>query len=302
MAMQRIYVTIDTEMDNDTHWGKHYPPTFTSIVQGVPEMLRPIWNKYMVHPIYFVSPEVLDNEMAVKVLKEEVSLGAIIGAHLHPEYIEPEKIWGKEIEQHNAKFPCSEYSFEVEKEKIANLTKLIYEKFGIKPVWYRAARFGADIDTISILRELGYKYDSSVTPNIDWSAKGGPQHQLAPHESYRISEKNFYKEAETEEEWSGIKEYPVTIMGKRWGMLGRILPNNWLFYRWLRPTHMTYIELKNIVLDMQKNNYADGVMMFHSMEIMINKTPYVRNKVMQRYYLWRLDKILEFAMKQGIKL
>ena len=70
--MKRIYVTLDTEMDNDPHWGKHFPPKYTSITEGIPQLLRPIWDKYNVHPIYFVSPEVLYYPPCVAILREEV--------------------------------------------------------------------------------------------------------------------------------------------------------------------------------------------------------------------------------------
>ena len=300
--MKKIYVTLDTEMDNDQHWGKHYPPEYSSVTEGIPKMLRPIWDKYEVHPIYFVSPEVLYDEKCVTVLKAEIMKGAIIGAHLHPEYIEPERIWGKEIENVTAKFPCTAYSSEIEKEKLINLTQLIEQKLQIKPIWYRAARFGADTETIKILAELGYKYDSSVTPHIDWSSKGGPRHSVAPEKSYPIARDNIYSLSNNENVFSGVIEKPVTILGKRWGVCGKILPDNWLFYKWLRPTHMTYIELKNVIRKMEKEHFEEGVMMFHSMEIMINKTPYVRNKWMQKYYLWRLEKTLNYAKKLGYEL
>ena len=39
--MKRIYVTLDTEMDNDEHWGKHYPPEYSSVIEGIPKLLRP---------------------------------------------------------------------------------------------------------------------------------------------------------------------------------------------------------------------------------------------------------------------
>lgn len=300
--MKKIYVTLDTEMDNDQHWGKHYPPEYSSVTEGIPHMLRPIWDKCDVHPIYFVSPEVLYDEQCVTVLRDEIEKGAIIGAHLHPEYIEPERIWGKDIENATAKFPCTEYSDSIEKEKLLNLTQLIEQKLQVKPIWYRAARFGADTETIRILAELGYQYDSSVTPHIDWSSKGGPKHNKAAEKGYRISKSSIYSIARDEEEFSGIVEKPVTIFGKRWGIFGKILPDNWLFYRWLRPTHMTYMELKNMIRKMEKEHFEEGVMMFHSMEIMINKTPYVRNKWMQKYYLWRLEKVLKYAKKMGYEL
>jgi len=299
--MGRIYVTLDTEMDKDEHWGKHFPPRFTSLTDGIPQYLRPIWDRCNVHPIYYVSPEVLYNDESVDILKNEITRGAMIGAHLHPEYVEPYKIWGKEIENKKSQFPCSEYSYEIEKEKLINLTQLINEKLGVTPIWYRAARFGADIDTIKILNELGYQYDSSVTPHIDWSRKGGQNHSNAQQGSYKISKNGLYLTAK-EDDFSGIIEKPVTIFGKRWGLIGKLLPENWLFYRWLRPTHMTYLELKGVINKMVKSDMDEGVMMMHTMEIMINKTPYVRNKWMQKYYLWRLEKSLIYAKRQGYEL
>ncbi len=298
--MKRIYVTIDTEMDGDKHWTKHYPAKYSSITEGIPCFFRPIWDKFRVHPIYFISPEILYDDICIKILKEEINKGAIIGAHLHPEYIEPDNIFGEKMDKVNPQFPCYQCSDEIEKKKLENLTKLIEQKLGVRPIWYRAARFGADTATINALRELGYIYDSSVTPNIDWSAKGGPDHRHGKLRKYKISKSDIYGEDSTGT--SGIYEVPITILGKRFGIIGKLLPDNWLFYRWLRPTHMTLFELKGIIADMERNCLEEGVMMFHSMEIMINKTPYVRNKWMQKYYLWRLDKTLQYAVKKGYQL
>ena len=295
--MKRLWITIDTEMDADIHWKKHWPPTYTSIIEGIPNMLRPIWDEFDAHPIYFVSPEVLYSDECCEVLSNEISKGAIIGAHLHPEYIEPVKIWGKEIEGVEPQFPCYAYSTDIEREKIKNLTRLIEEKLNVSPEWYRAARFGADTDTINILRELGYKYDSSVTPYIDWSLKGGPNHSQGNIKPYIVAEHNIYTENNNN---NGLIEMPVTIRGNRWGALGKIFPDNWLFYRWLRPTHMTCLELSALINEIAEEENI--VMMFHSMEIMINKTPYVRNRGMQNYYLFRLRKSLEKAKNKGFSL
>ena len=49
---KRVWVTIDTEMDADVHWKKHWPPQYTSVCEGITKMLRPIWDRYNVHPIY----------------------------------------------------------------------------------------------------------------------------------------------------------------------------------------------------------------------------------------------------------
>ena len=292
---RNLWVSIDTEMDADIHWKKRWPPEYSSVCEGIPKLLRPIWDEYHVHPIYFVSPEILYSEACCSILKGEIAKGAIIGAHLHPEYIAPDSRWGEGIERIEPQFPNSACSVVEEKEKICNLTNLIKDKLGVRPIWYRAARFGDDLDTINSLKELGYQYDSSVTPNIDWTSKEGPNHSKAPLTSYQISVENFYQKGN-----SGVQEVPVTILGKRFGIMGKLFPNNWLFYRWLRPTHMTYLEMKHIISELSEQK--ELVMMFHSMEIMVNKTPYVRAKWMQRYFVWRLRKILSYAGSKGYLL
>lgn len=290
-----LYVTVDTEMDADPHWRKAFPPQFSSVLYGIPRILRPMWDRHHVTPIYFVSPEVAENRKCCEVLKRELKKGAVIGAHLHPEYIEPDK---KAVAKNTpAEFPCNAYNKEIEKQKLDNLTRLIEKNIGVTPIWYRAARFGADADTISILEELGYRYDSSFTPCIDWSDRGGPDHTATPLKRYYINTNDIYHADDHIN--TGIQEFPVTIMGKRWGIAGRILPENWLFYRWIRPSHMFYLEERQMIRQLKKQQVRDIVMMFHSMEVMVGKTPYVRAKWMQAYYLWRLEKTLSFAQKMG---
>lgn len=291
---RKLYVTIDTEMDADIHWKKTKPAKFSSVIEGIPLILRPIWDKYEIKPIYFVSPEVVENDECCQILRKEIEKGAIIGAHLHPEYIEPCKEDPDKVQEE--KFPCIAYSQEVEKAKINNLANLIKNRLGVQPEWYRAARFGADRDTIEILQELGFKYDSSFTPYIDWTDKGGPNHKLAPLNSYYIEFPNIYKDSGMA---GGIKEYPITIMGKRLGIFGELLPDKWLFYQWIRPSHMSYIEQRHMIKILKKTGIRDIVMMFHSMEVMIGKSPYVRTRWMQKYYIWRLRKTIEYAKKQG---
>lgn len=282
--MKTLYITIDTEMDADIHWKKWEPRSFSSVLEGIPQIYRPVWDEYKINPIYFVSPEVVENEACCRILKSEILKGAVIGAHLHPEYIEPFKKRADEIR--TEQFPCFDYGKDIEKDKIKNLKDMIFNNLGVIPLWYRAARFGADEDTIEILEELGFKYDSSFTPFIDWSAKGGPNHKDVPITPYIIGKHK-------------IIEYPITIAGRRWGLFGNLCPDNWLFYQWLRPTHMTYIEQRSLIKNMSRKKESHLIMMFHSMEVMINKTPYVRNKWMQDYFIWRLKKTIEFALKEG---
>ncbi len=294
----RLFVSVDTEPDCDLKWKRSNPLTFTSVTYGIPKLLRPIWNKYRISPIYFVSPEVVMNEECCKVLKEEIEKGAIIGSHLHSEYIEPNITITDPAGKPSSEYPCYAHSEDIETKKIENLTKLIQKNIGVKPIWYRAARYGADLDTIKSLAKLGYRYDSSATPDIDWSKQGGPNHSRAPKQPYYISNQDFYTPAKDKKNGLGIIEVPITISGKRGGILGKVLPNSWLFYRWLRPTHMTLWESKAIIREFKKtHDSATLMMMFHSMEVIPEATPFIRNKFMQKEFLKRLEKTIEFAQR-----
>lgn len=295
MNLNNFYITIDTEPDCDIRWHRSSPLTFTSVTYGIPKLLRPIWDKYDINPIYFVSPEVANNDQCCRVLKEEIEQGAIIGAHLHSEYVAP-NITIKNIPGSlSSEFPCYAHSDEIEFQKIKNFTNIIRDRLGIRPIWYRAGRYGADINTIKSLSKLGYKYDSSVTPGISWKDKGGPDYTKAPEQPYYISKDNFYRKAPSPVESIGIIEVPITISGKRFGFLRSFFPDNWLFYRWLRPTHMTVFEQKLLIREfIKKYKNPVLVMMFHSMEIVPKKSPFVRNKLMQTLFLRRIEDTIKY--------
>ncbi len=281
-----LCITIDTEPDCDIHWKRSDPLTFESVLSGIPNILRPLWSRYDIKPVYFVSPEVVQNDDCCRVLKQEIQLGAEIGTHLHSEYIEPQKKYESFAGTPSDEFPCFAYSSEIELVKIKNLTELIVKKLGVNPVSYRAARYGADLDTIRSLEKLDYKIDSSVTPEIDWSSRGGPNHSKAPKQPYFVSADNFYAAGS-----SKILEVPITISKKRIFFLPA---GSWLFFRWLRPSHMTLTEMKILVKEFIRN-YKDPVlnMMFHSMETLPGKTPFVRNKFQQKMCFNRLEKIIK---------
>lgn len=286
-------ITIDTEPDCDIHWKRSRPVTFESVTFGIPSILRPIWDKFGIRPVYFVSPEVVESDECCRTLKDEIARGAEIGTHLHSEYIEPQRKHEDIAGTASDEFPCFAYDAEIELAKIKNLTELIEKKLGVRPVSYRAARYGADLDTIKALEKLGYKVDSSVTPDTDWRSYGGPDHSRAPKQPYFISQTDYYSAGR-----GAILEVPITVSGKRLPFL----PGRWMFYRWLRPTHMMAFEMKSLVSEFARN-YPSPVLnlMFHSMEVLPGKTPFVRTKLGQKMYLCRLNSILRYITKMGFE-
>jgi len=292
--MEKTFIiTIDTEPDCDTSWKRSDPLVFESVLIGVPQILRPIWNKFEIKPVYFVSPEVVRDPQCCEVLKKEIQFGAEIGTHLHSEYIEPQKKYENFAGTPSKEYPCFACSTEVEFEKIKNLTDLIAKNLGVRPVSYRAARYGADLDTIKSLEKLDYKVDSSITPHIDWSYQSGPDHSKAPEQPYFISSDDYYSPGS-----SKILEVPISISKKRFFLL----PDKWFFHRWLRPTHMTVFEMKLLVKEFLKK-YDTPVfnMMFHSMEIIPGKTPFVKTALAQKAYINKLEIIIAYLKEKSFQ-
>ena len=296
MCQKRIFVTIDTEPDCDTNWNRIYPREYSNIREGIPKYLRPIWKKHNICPIYLLSPEIFWDSPSIDVLKSELKKGARVGSHLHSEYIGPNIKPPNKIGR-SSEYPCYAHANNIEYQKLMNLTNMISDVFGVTPLWYRAARYGADLCTVRALEKLGYLYDTSVTPGINWKNKGGPDFTDFPNQPYYISDKKFSKRKKNKK---GIKEYPISIIGKRFGQLGKLFPNKWYLYRWLRPSVSTYYEMRTIIEDFEAFFKApELVMMFHSNECVPGKSPYTRNELMHKLFLKRLDNILSLLKKKG---
>ncbi|MBF0216327.1 MAG: hypothetical protein HQL30_04955 [Candidatus Omnitrophica bacterium] len=283
-------LTIDTEPDCDARWKQRVPLEFESFLRGVPLFLRPILDRFEVPPVYLVTPGMLTSVECCRLLKEELVKGAEIGSHLHVAR-------GIASCQEIAKGPrgtymCSAYPDEIEYRELKDHDENIKKVLGVKATSFRAGRYGADINTITSLSRLGYTVDTSVTPGINWAVKGGPDFSGYPEQPYFVDTEN--KEFSSASAKRGILEVPVTINGKR----APFLPDKWLFYRWLRPSFMTGLELRALVDDVVGRNGDRGIvvlcMMFHSMELIPGMSPYVRDRLSQKYFFMKLERIFGY--------
>lgn len=288
--MSKIFltITIDVEPDCSRNWSRSTPLTYKSVTHGIPHVLQPLFNRYSAKPTYFLSPEVIEHDDSVRALST-LNGRYELGIHLHPEFTAPAKEYDRYDGVQAMKFACYDYSDDIEFRKLENLTEDFKRRFGYRPLCYRAGRFGADIHTVRSLSQLGYLVDSSVTPHIDWGRQGGPDFREFPAQPYFIDPDNFTKELAG----SKILEVPVTIGGKRLPFL----PDHWLFYNWLRPTHMSVWEQKKLI-EQYIRTYKEApniifCMMFHSMEIIPGASPYARNQQSANGILSRLNSTLK---------
>ena len=100
--------------------------------------------------------------------------------------------------------------------KIERLTAAITAAFGTSPVAFRAGRYGIGPHSWALLREAGYRLDSSVRAGYDYGADGGPDFTALGNAAFRVE---------------GLIELPLTTVftglarrggGRLHRMLGRV--------------------------------------------------------------------------------
>lgn len=311
--MQRILlaITIDTEHDCSPTWHTADPLTFTSVTEGIPQRLQPIFNKYGARPTFLLTAGVMEDEASIKTLCELEGIYEL-GTHLHGDFVEPERSIKYYPNTLASEMQCF-YPVEIESAKLRNLTSLYKNRFGCAPLSFRAGRFGADAQTLAQLVQLGYKVDTSVTSNVVWDDPYGHlDFTCAPEQPYYPSSDGICNEGELD-----ILEVPVTIdrhvlppsfLRKFFVVSGvQNIPKvgNFLFKPlWLRPsfssTRNMISVIKRYVTRYQDEQMIVLNMMFHSMEVMPGKSPYVLTKKDCRSFLGRIEAVLAYCSNEGV--
>lgn len=292
-----LCVSIDCECDKGPGWKTRKPLSFTGITTGIAERLHPLFRRYKAKPTYLLSPEVMRDSASVTALAA-IEMECELGTHLHGEFVgldafEPEV---------TAAFQCN-YDEATEREKLRELTALFHAAFYRNPRSFRAGRFGIGSHSLGILADLGYAVDSSVTPLKDWAKAGAPAASFR-----RAPTQPYWPVLEKPEEVSStpgtLLEVPVTIRPSAFSWLpvvgGQIEP------RWLRPTKGSVEALISIAKDEIAASSASGRpvvlnCMFHNVEIMPGLSPYADSAEEAYAILNRLDGLLAFAEREGIR-
>jgi hypothetical protein len=271
---------------------------FEGVHVGIVSRLQPLFESYGAKPTYLVSPEVIRDERSAQELRA-IGASCELGAHLHGEYAEP-GAWEPEVTRDFQR----DYEGDVEKQKLAYLTDQFIKAFEYQPVSFRAGRFGIGQRTIGILEDLGYSVESSVTPNVDWSAAGSPglSFEGSPTQPYRPAREDPSRPGE-----SAILEIPITIRRRLLnavpGLGKRIEP------RWLRPTWTSGEALIRLaedeISDARRTQPGRPVVlnaMLHNTEVIPEASPYADSEVDARAILDRLRILLAFAQRESISV
>jgi hypothetical protein len=292
-------VTIDVEPDASQNWHYTNPISFVGVKKGIGEILHPLFKKYGVIPTYLINNVVLEDDESIDVFKS-LKGNLELAAHLHPEFIGPQK----EVFDYSGAIGealCCGYEPEIEYEKIKSITNLFTDKFNVKPTSFRAGRFSVSADTLNSLHKLGYKVDTSITPNVNWKfSKNGKallDFTKSPNQPYFVKPNTMV--AETSKE--GILEVPVSIVS-----MINFSRLNFLKPVWLRPTYSSLKEMIAVYEQLVKDNknapYLVLNMMFHNVEIVPGINPYTHNQEQANAFLYKLEQFFSFCNKNQIEM
>ncbi len=103
-------------------------------------------------------------------------------SHLHPWVNPPFKSDSDQVSNFES-FPGN-LSRSLEFEKLKVLTEKIEQVTGTRPITYLAGRYGTGPNTASILKELGYKVDLSISAYSNFSHIDGPDFTCYSNRSY----------------------------------------------------------------------------------------------------------------------
>jgi len=308
--MKRVLVaTIDVEPDCSLTWHYSNPLSFNAVHEGIGKILQPLFRKYNFTPTYLINNVVLEDQKSVDLLsslKGECELGA----HLHPEFMAPDKKHDQYAGRKGVA-NCCFYPAEIEFEKIKNITALFSRQFGYSPTSFRAGRFSAGENTIRSLEKLGYLVDTSVTPHVCWNdaTREKPvDFSTAPEQPYWMETNNITRKAAH----GKILQVPVSIAQRKRNPVRELISSGagllhpWRKYRnqWLRPYYSSMQEMRFILQQYQLRYQQEKVvvynLMFHNVEVMPGLSPYTKNVQQAEAYLHELEKFLAHCSNIGI--
>jgi hypothetical protein len=242
-------ITVDTEGDNI--WDR--PRQIQTENAKFLPRFQALCEKFNLKPTYLTNYEMAISPIFIEFAKDIIQRNTgEVGMHLHAWNSPPLEPLTVDDFQHQPYL--IEYPESVIQEKIAFMTDLLQETFGVKMTSHRAGRWAFNDLYAQALVEKGYLVDCSVTPHVDWSNNkgglvGGTDFRGFPSKPYFFNEQ--------------LLELPVTIVPLR-------------RHFWKKPTlHWVRPNGRNLksMLKVLKQDLPYAMFVIHSSELMPGGSP-----------------------------
>jgi len=292
-----LVVIVDTEAEFD--WEARRPRQ----AMGVTSVKRQdraqrIFERYGVRPTFVLDYPVSSTPDAFEFIRDLHRSGACeIGAHLQP-WDNPPLV--EQITDENS-YPGN-LPFELEREKLIRLTRIIEDNIEVRPRIYKAGRYGVGRATARILAELGYEIDVSVVPGTDLSCKYGPDFSRCGTSPYWFGDDPALLEIPLCIGYTGLlagtggMAYILTMNERLKALhVPGVLARLHLVERiTLTPEGVSFKEQRRLTRALLRRGHRVFSFTYHSPSLEPGNTPYVRNQVDLRGFLRRIEQYLDF--------
>ena len=295
----RFMLVVDTEEEFD--WSAPFSRDSRSVtITAAMDQAQRYFTGAGVIPLWVVDYPVIDDARAGSMLAGWQAEGrADVGAHCHP-WVNPPYL--EEVNEANSF--AGNLPEALERAKITVLRDRIREVTGRAPVVFRAGRYGVGPNTGAILRDLGFRVDTSVRSRFDYRAQQGPDFTTLPLMPWRAGPEGALIELPLSTAYVG----PLA----RWGgsfhpIMGRIpvmgsgLARTGLLRRIpLTPEGVAPQEAVSAVDRLLGDGLRLLMFSFHSPTLSPGHTPYVRSKEDVRAFCRWWDIVLAHLARRGI--
>ncbi|WP_239987582.1 polysaccharide deacetylase family protein [Sphingosinithalassobacter portus] len=296
----RFTLFVDTEEEFDWSGPFRRSARDTTAAAALPEFHQRFFEReipvaYLIdHPIA-TDPAAID---AMRALLES-DPRSTVGTQLHPWVNPPFEEPVSERNSFAGNLPQS-----LEAAKLTNLTETIEQTFGIRPIIYRAGRYGLGPHTLGMLEALGYRIDSSMRAAYDFRHIQGPDYSAVGNDAFRTGPSGSLIELPLTTVFTGhargagrwlhplAQRMPFGGALARLGMLSRIA---------LTPEDMPLDE----VMEAIRVALGEGVRVlnfsYHSPSLVPGHTPYVRDESdLAEFHRW-WDCVLDLLDRLSVR-
>lgn len=295
-----LIVIVDTEEEFD--WDAPFDRKATSVKSICGQSrLREIYRRYGVRPTYVVDYPVASQPIGYEPLRELLdNEECMIGTHLHPWVNHPDD---EEVNEYNS-YPGN-LPPDLERRKLEVLTDKITENFGIRPVIYKAGRYGLGPETFRTLTGMGYLVDLSPVPFHDLGYKHGPDFSQIQAHPYWIDRPGGLLTVPLTREFFG----PLSCFGASLDrfmnklvlgplMRGMLSRAKLLECSTLTPEGVPVGEFTRLVEEMIKRGQRIFCLTYHSPSLEPGHTPYVRTEQDLTRFKNSIEQFLETFMNR----
>ncbi len=289
----RLYVVVDTEAEFD--WSRPLDRSFVAVSAMVAqERAQVLFDGFGLRPVYVVDYAVASQPEGYEPLRRILDRqGCAIGAHLHP-WINPP--FEEPVTERNSF--CGNLTPDLEERKLRALVRAIERAFQVRPLFFRAGRFGIGANTYAILARLGFAVDFSILPVSDLRRKGGADFRRARAVPYWVEPEGLLSVPATRGQVGRLAPLPDRLQGlvqsapalalRLPGILARLGLVNTVT---LTPEGVPADEQIALLRAMLRAGQRTFVLHYHSPSLAPGHTPYVRTGRDLAQLLGRIERV-----------